>query len=131
VARFTLIGKGLYYAKSRVYGGPHGTAGGSALTTDFTTLAEDLASHGFIVVGFDAPYRSFVVVLPDGRVVARSPAANVEDASGNLADPVIGKLLAMWTSDTAFAVDQLQRLNHDPSATSLAGEYLESRISGP
>jgi predicted dienelactone hydrolase len=30
-------------------------AGGGALTTDFTTLAEDLASHGYIVVGFDAP----------------------------------------------------------------------------
>lgn len=86
-------------------------AGGSALTTDFTTLAEDLASHGYFVVGFDAPYRSFVVVLPDGRVVTRSPAYNVENANGNLADPVIGKLLAMWTSDTAFVVGQLQRLN--------------------
>jgi hypothetical protein len=90
-------------------------AGGSALTTDFTTLAEDLASHGFFVVGFDAPYRSFVVVLPDGRVVTRSPAANVENANGNLADPVVAKLLAMWTSDTAFVVDQLQRLNDDSS----------------
>jgi dienelactone hydrolase len=86
-------------------------AGGSALTTDFTTLAEDLASHGYVVIGFDAPYRSFVVVLPDGRVVSRSPAYNVENANGNLADPVIGKLLAMWTSDTRFVVDQLQRLN--------------------
>jgi hypothetical protein len=90
-------------------------AGGSALTTDFTTLAEDLASHGYFVVGFDAPYRSFVVVLPDGRVVTRSPAYNVENANGNLADPVIGKLLAMWTSDTAFVVSQLQRLNDDTS----------------
>jgi hypothetical protein len=90
-------------------------AGGSALTTDFTTLAEDLASHGFFVVGFDAPHRSFVVVLPDGSVVARSPGANVENANGNLADPIVGKLLAMWTSDTAFVVDQLQRLNDEPS----------------
>jgi predicted dienelactone hydrolase len=90
-------------------------AGGSALTTDFTTLAEDLASHGFIVVGFDAPYRSFVTVLPDGQVVSRSPAANVENANGNLADPVIGKLLAMWTSDTTFVVDQLVRMNEDQS----------------
>jgi predicted dienelactone hydrolase len=89
--------------------------GGSALTTDFTTLAEDLASHGFFVVGFDAPYRSCVVVLPDGRTVARSPAANVENANGNLDDPVVGKLLAMWTSDAAFVVDQLQRVNDDPS----------------
>ena len=36
-------------------------------------LAEDLASHGYVVVGFDAPYRSRVVVLPDGRVIARAP----------------------------------------------------------
>jgi pimeloyl-ACP methyl ester carboxylesterase len=88
-------------------------AGGSALTTDFTTLAEDLASHGYFVVGFDAPYRSFVVVFPDGRVVARSPAYNVENANGNLADPVINRLLEMWTSDAKFIVTQLQRLNDD------------------
>jgi predicted dienelactone hydrolase len=89
--------------------------GGSALTADFTTLAEDLASHGFFVAGFDAPYRSFVFVLPDGRVVARSPGYNVENANGNLADPVIGKLLAMWVADATFVVNQLQRLNDDSS----------------
>ena len=47
--------------------------GHSALTTDCTTLAEDLASHGYVVVGFDAPYRTFVIVLPNGTVIARSP----------------------------------------------------------
>ena len=44
-------------------------AGGGALTTDFTTLAEDLTSHGYIVVGFDAPYRTSLVVLRDKRVI--------------------------------------------------------------
>jgi pimeloyl-ACP methyl ester carboxylesterase len=92
-------------------------AGGSALTTDFTTVAEDLASYGYFVVGFDAPYRSFVAVLPDGHVVARAQQYNVENADGNLADPVIGKLLAMWTSDAKFVVDQLQRLNEDKAGT--------------
>lgn len=91
-------------------------SGGSALTTDFTTLAENLASHGFFVVGFDAPYRSFVVVLPDGRTVNRYPAYNVENANGNLADPLIGKLLAMWIADTKFVADQLQRMNDDPAS---------------
>ena len=95
-------------------------AGGGALTADFTTLAEDLASHGYVVVGFDAPYRSFVFVLPDGRVATQSSAYNVENANGNLADPVIGKLLAMWTSDAAFIVGQLQRLN-DESSGKFAG----------
>jgi Platelet-activating factor acetylhydrolase, isoform II len=41
-------------------------AGASAFTADYTVLAEDLASHGYIVVGLDAPYRTFLVVLPDG-----------------------------------------------------------------
>jgi len=89
--------------------------GGSALTTDFTTLAEDLASQGYFVVGFDAPYRSVVVVLSDGRIVARPVAYNVGDANLNIADPIIGKLLPMWTSDARFVVDQLQRLNNDPA----------------
>lgn len=89
--------------------------GGSALTTDFTTLAEDLASHGFVVVGFDAPYRSFVFVHPDGTVIPRAPGENVENANGNLGDPVISRLLASWVTDTQFVVDELERLNADRS----------------
>src|SRR6266403_18525 len=56
--------------------------GHSALTTDYTTLAEDLASHGYVVVGFDAPYRTFVVVFPDGRVIARAPQNNADLLGG-------------------------------------------------
>ena len=99
--------------------GPHPVVllrpGGSALTTDFTTLAEDLASHGFVVVGFDAPYRSFVFVHPDGTVTPRAPENNVENANGNLGDPVIGRLLASWVTDTQFVVSELERLNADRS----------------
>jgi len=91
-------------------------AGGGALTTDFTTLAEDLASHGYIVVGFDAPYRTFVVVLPGNRVVIRPPTHDPENLEAGPANRLINRLLPMWTSDTAFVVSQLQRLNAaDPS----------------
>lgn len=41
----------------------------------FTTLAEDLASHGYVVVSVEAPYRSGLVVFPDGRVIGRVPLA--------------------------------------------------------
>lgn len=87
------------------------------MTTDFTTLAEDLASHGYVVVGFDAPYRSGVVVFPDGRVVFRSPAGNTDDidAAGGKAR-FVGTILPMWVQDAQFVVDQLDRLNAaDPS----------------
>jgi predicted dienelactone hydrolase len=91
-------------------------AGGGALTTDFTTLAEDLASHGYFVVGFDAPYRTFVVVLADHRVVSRPPANDPENLSAEDANRLINKLLIMWTSDTKFVVSQLEQLNAaDPS----------------
>ncbi len=91
-------------------------AGGGALTTDYTTLAEDLASHGYIVVGFDAPYRTFVVVLQSNRVVIRPPTNDPENLQPGQANRLINSLLLMWTSDTNFVVSQLQSLNAvDPS----------------
>jgi predicted dienelactone hydrolase len=86
-------------------------AGGGAPTTDFTTLAEDLASHGYVVVGFDAAYRTYAFMLPDGRIVDRPPGNDPEDLNPEQADHLINKLLPMWTSDAAFVADQLQQLN--------------------
>src|ERR1700674_400771 len=91
-------------------------AGLAALTTDYTTLVEDLASHGYVVVGFDAPYRSFVVVFPDGRVIARAPQNNADVVSGPLQEQLANKLAQAWSADMGFALDQLERLNaSDPS----------------
>ena len=91
-------------------------AGLGALTTDFTTLAEDLASHGYVVVGFDAPYRTIVVVLPDGRVATRRPEDDPETLPPAERDRLVEKLLALWCADVKFVLDQLQELNRlDPS----------------
>src|SRR5437660_1405484 len=85
-------------------------------STDFTTRAEDLASHGYIVVGFDAPYRTSIVVFPDKRIVTRPPAYDPENLQGDQADRLINRLLPMWTSDTKFVVSQLEQMNAaDPS----------------
>jgi predicted dienelactone hydrolase len=91
-------------------------AGLAALTTDYTTLAEDLASHGYVVVGFDAPYRSFAVVFPDGRVITRAPQNNADLVSGSAQEQLANKLAQAWSTDMGFALDQLERLNaSDPS----------------
>jgi dienelactone hydrolase len=88
----------------------------AALTTDYTTLAEDLASHGYVVVGFDAAYRSEVVVFPDGRVITRAPQNNADLVSGPQQEDLANKLVQAWTSDMSLALDQLERLNaSDPS----------------
>jgi predicted dienelactone hydrolase len=92
-------------------------AGASGSVTNYTTLAEDLASHGYLVVGPDAPYRTGLVVFPDGRVMGRTPANNPELAFG-APDSArrIDRLMAAWTGDMTFALDRLARLNaSDPS----------------
>jgi predicted dienelactone hydrolase len=81
-----------------------------ALALDYTTLCEDLASHGYIVVASDSPYNTFLVVYPDGRIVLRSRAAF---PSPRASSPVIGT----WAADNRFLLDRLTRLNQgDPSS---------------
>ena len=48
------------------------TPGLSWLATDYSVILEDLASHGYIVVGYSPVGFSDPVVFPDGRVVGRS-----------------------------------------------------------
>lgn len=103
-------------------------AGGGALTTDFTTLAEDLASHGYFVVGFDAPYRTFIVVLPDGRVVTRPASNDPENMPADQANGLINRLLLLWTSDTKFVVSQLEKLNAAEPAGKFSGRMDLQRL---
>ncbi len=88
-------------------------SGIGAFALDYTTLAEDLASHGYIVLGMDAPYSTSVVVMPDGRTIHKTDDGNPGDApmSEELRSSRLETLLGVWTADTRFALDQLERLN--------------------
>jgi len=79
--------------------------GASAPVMNYSTLAEDLASHGYMVVGFDAAYRTSVVVFPDGRIVRRTPQNNPELGAD------INRLLREWTADIGFVLDTLAKMN--------------------
>ncbi len=86
-------------------------AGLAALTTDYTTLAEDLASHGYVVAGFDAPYRTTTVVLPDGRVIERAPQNDADLLDGAAQEQLAIRLVQAWTADMSFALDRIAGLN--------------------
>src|ERR1700720_545274 len=94
-------------------------AGASSEVWNYSTLAEDLASHGYVVVGFDAPYRTSVVVFPDGRVMKRTPENNPELCEGQGQEQLarcVNRVMSAWTADIAFVLDRLQRLDAaDPS----------------
>ena len=106
-------------------------AGASAEVWNYSSLAEDLASHGYVVVAFDAPYRSHVVVFPDGRVVTRLPANNPElclEMSGQQQAQCAEKLIAAWTSDIAFVLDRLAQLNASDPSGKFTGRLDLSRV---
>jgi dienelactone hydrolase len=90
-----------------------------ASTVQYTSLAEDLASHGYVVVGSDSPHTTAGVAYTDGRVVRRSPAgAPSESAPGRRSDLAPGQpndlalpVTAVWVDDNRFLVNRLEALN--------------------
>lgn len=94
-------------------------AGASLEVASYSTLAEDLASHGYVVVGIDAPFRTGIVAFPDGRVVTRPPQNDPEaclNKAGQERERCAERFLTAWNSDLAYVLDRLVQLNaSDPS----------------
>ena len=102
--------------------------GSSSESLNYSTLAEDLASHGYIVVGFDAPYRTGTVVFPDGRVLHRAPENNPEFYSGESLEAVTSKLIEAWTADVSFVLDKLEWLNNSAEGERFSGRLDMTRV---
>ena len=106
-------------------------AGASSGVLNYSTLVEDLASHGYVVVGFDAPYRTGRVAFPDGRVMFRTEENNPETCvvpDRAQMERCVGRVLAAWTSDIAFVLDRLARLNASDSSGKLTGRLDMTRV---
>ena len=87
-----------------------------------TTLVQDLASRGYVVVTMDAPYDSSEVEFPGGRVVDSVLDAELQQAqkNGTLA-ALAKKIVDVRVADTRFVLDDLTALSRGghPSGTSL------------
>jgi hypothetical protein len=70
---------------------------------DTTAIAEDLASHGYVVVTIDFVHDSGVVELPDGRLA--------ESAVPEPTLPVTIKEVVSRAEDVSFILDQLAVIN--------------------
>jgi predicted dienelactone hydrolase len=103
-------------------------AGASLEVVNYSTLAEDLASHGYIVVGFDAPYRTGVVAFPDGRVILRTPQNNPELVSGEALEQRVIRLQGAWTADVRFVLDRLTQWNAAGDSNPFAGRLDMHRV---
>lgn len=106
-------------------------AGASASVLTYSTLAEDLASHGYVVVGFDAPYRTGRVVFPDGRTMGRTEQNNPEVCSvpdRAQMEQCVSRVMTAWTSDIAFVLDRLALLNARDSLDRFTGRLDMARV---
>jgi pimeloyl-ACP methyl ester carboxylesterase len=106
-------------------------AGASSGVLNYSTLAEDLASHGYVVVGFDAPYRTGRVVFPDGRMMGRTEQNNPEIClvpDRAQTERCLSRLLTAWTGEIAFVLDRLARLNASDSSGTFTGRLDMTRV---
>jgi predicted dienelactone hydrolase len=86
----------------------HGWGG---IRSQNTYQTQELASHGYVVVGMEHPHGSAVTLFPDGAVVYNNPAALPFHAP-EAEDPVAARKLAdQWVGDIGFALDHLASLN--------------------
>ncbi|MBC7810765.1 MAG: hypothetical protein H7175_06450 [Burkholderiales bacterium] len=73
--------------------------GNGVLVGAYAALLEEIASHGYIVVGINHTYNPQVSVFSDGRIIPASMRA------------VSNESVEYWVEDTAFVIDQLAMLN--------------------
>jgi len=66
-----------------------------------TGLAEDLASHGFVVAAIDHTYETYAVTFPDGRIAPCATCAFDDDPG------FFPKLYQVRAADASFVIDRL------------------------
>jgi dienelactone hydrolase len=96
----------------------------SGIRTECTVQVEELASHGYVVVGIDHPYSSRIVAFPDGRI-ARRKFSGDEDYSSEAAVETFARTadqqVEIRSQDASFVLDVLERLNRNDSNGLLTG----------
>jgi dienelactone hydrolase len=92
----------------------------------YTALAEELASHGFIVVGVNHTYNASVTVFADGRVVPAAPEAQPQPTDMDSMRAAGETVTELHAADLAFVLDRLEALDDEPGPC--AGRLDLSRI---
>lgn len=97
----------------------------------YTTLAEDLASHGYFVLAVDSPH-SGRVVYPDGRSIPPSARYRIpfEILTGPYehVDEFFAEAAELGASDLAFALQRVAELNRDDPARRFTGRLDLTRL---
>jgi len=83
------------------------------LPSDYTSLIEDIASHGYAVLGITNTYSAPVVRFPDGRVANHLAEASFPSGPDDAIQSAGNRMVQVWAADIRFAIDKLSQLNSD------------------
>lgn len=81
--------------------------GFSAYAAQSMFLVEELASHGYVVVGIDHTYNAAITQFPDGREIMFK-----EETMDNFYSKAM-EMAVIWSEDASFVIDELSRMNED------------------
>lgn len=79
----------------------------------YTTIAEELVSHGYVVAAVDHPGQSWVIVYPDGRKAHQSPVERPAPSDAQAAESRHRRLVEQRVADLRLALDHLAQLDQD------------------
>src|SRR5207248_1905263 len=76
----------------------------------YTTIAENLASQGYLVAGVTPTYSANLTVL-NGYAVSATAAGDPQDSDAPAARPTDDRLVDVWAADARFAAAQATALD--------------------
>jgi dienelactone hydrolase len=93
------------------------------------TQMEELASHGYIVCSIAHTYQAQATVFPDGRIVPVDLSLSNDFIKGNPpTQAMYAEHLRIWTDDTIFLIDELERIQVGERDSMLTGKLDMTRL---
>lgn len=82
----------------------------------YTTFLENLASHGYIVVGVNSPFFSSPMKFPDGRITRNESQSDIREGARE-------EEAVVQAQDLIFALNELEWLNKNGSDNRFKGRF--------
>lgn len=85
------------------------------MVINYAALAENLASHGYIVIGVNPTYSSDFVIFSDGSTAYKTSKGSMPegDATDKELNDVGAKLIKTWSADMSFTISKLGEMNFE------------------
>lgn len=96
--------------------------GFGSLSNFNTSQVEELASHGYIVVGINHTYDCSLTIFPDGRIVTLNKKWEKSEVQ------YLNNSINLWIQDVSFVLNQLERVNENDPLKKFVGKLDFSKV---